>query len=264
MLPLVAEASRHPRGRGEAVNEQALVPILGPAQARRLVDEVKRDAETLWRKLVDLYEGGAHLALGYSSWGAFFEAEFGQSGRRGYQLLDAGRVLESVNRGSTSPPNERQARELAPLLDEPKQLRETWAEVRERQAEPTAADVREAVKKKLTPTLRDRPDRSMSADVSEKDFQKTVTDALTLFGWRWCHFRPARTQRGWRTALSGSPGFPDIAAVRGERILYVELKAANGKLRDEQQSWLSALGAAGAEVHCWRPSDWPFIERLIR
>jgi VRR-NUC domain len=163
--------------------------------------------------------------------------------------------------------NERQARELAPLREQPERLRETWAEVRENNSEPTALHVREAVEEKLTPkqvTPRDHLDQSRAENVSERDFQKTVTDALTLFGWRWCHFRPARTQRGWRTAISGSPGFPDIVAVRGDRILYVELKAANGKLRDEQQAWLSNLGAAGADCHCWRPSDWPFIERLIR
>jgi VRR-NUC domain len=171
--------------------------------------------------------------------------------RRARQLIAAAEIGTMVPVES-----ERQARELAPLRDEPKQLRETWAEVRENHSEPTAADVRDAVKKLLVP----KP----SEDVTEKDFQKAVTDALTVFGWRWCHFRPARTNRGWRTAMSGSPGFPDLVAVRGDRIIYVELKAANGELRDEQRSWLSALGAAGAEVHCWRPSEWPVIERLIR
>jgi VRR-NUC domain len=171
--------------------------------------------------------------------------------RRARQLIAAAEIGTMVPVES-----ERQARELAPLRDEPKQLRETWAEVRENHSEPTAADVRDAVKKLLVP----KP----SEDVTEKDFQKAVTDALTVFGWRWCHFRPARTNPCWRTAMSGSPGFPDLVAVRGDRIIYVELKAANGELRDEQRSWLSALGAAGAEVHCWRPSDWPVIERLIR
>jgi VRR-NUC domain len=242
--------------------EQALVPILGSSEARRLTDQVKRDAEALWRKLVELHEGGAHTALGYSSWGEYFEVEFGQSGRRGEQLLRAGRVLNEIAPANHGSLNERQARELAPLLDDPKQLRETWAEVRENHSEPTAADVRGAVERKLAPK---KPiPRNDFDHVTEKDFQKTVTDALTAFGWRWCHFRPARTQRGWRTALSGSPGFPDLVAVRGDRVLFVELKAANGKLRDEQRSWLSALGAAGAEVHCWRPNDWPVIERLIR
>jgi VRR-NUC domain len=246
------------------VNE-ALVPVLGPSEARRLTNEVKRDAEALWRKLVELYDGGAHTALGYSSWGAYFEVEFGQSGRRGYQLLDAGRVLESVNHGSTAPPNERQARELAPLLDEPEQLRETWAEVRELQAEPTAANVHEAVEKKLASTP---PPHKVFTQVKtaqrEKDFQKAVTDALNALGWRWYHSRPAQTSKGWRTALSGDAGYPDITAVRRDRILFIELKAQNGRLSEEQGVWLADLGAAGAEAFCWRPSDWPAIEEMLR
>jgi VRR-NUC domain len=186
--------------------------------------------------------------------------------RRARQLIAAAEI------GTMVPvENERQARELAPLREQPERLRETWAEVRENNSEPTALHVREAVEKKLAPKQVGAHGhlahlaQSRAENVSERDFQKTVTDALTLFGWRWCHFRPARTQRGWRTALSGAPGFPDLVAVRGDRVLFAELKAANGKLRDEQQSWLSALGATGAvEVHCWRPSDWPFLERVIR
>lgn len=115
-----------------------------------LTDEVKRDAESLWRKLVELYDGGAHIALKYGSWGDYFQAEFGQSGRRGYQLLDAGRALEAVNHGSLgSPLNERQARELAPLLAEPEVLREAWAEVVDLHPEPTARDVRDVVKRRM-------------------------------------------------------------------------------------------------------------------
>lgn len=45
--------------------------------------------------------------------------------------------------------NERQARELAPLLDQPETLRETWAEVVDLHPEPTAADVREVVQRRM-------------------------------------------------------------------------------------------------------------------
>jgi len=56
--------------------------------------------------------------------------------RRANQLMTAAEI------GTMVPiPNERQARELAPLRDEPEQLRETWAKVRELHPEPTAADV---------------------------------------------------------------------------------------------------------------------------
>ena len=106
------------------------VATLSRDEARSLTDEVKLDAERLWRKLVELYEGQAHAALGYSSWGAYFEAEFGGSRRRGYELLNAGKVLDSVrNSALPLPANEAQANELAPLLAQPESLRDTWAEV---------------------------------------------------------------------------------------------------------------------------------------
>lgn len=122
---------------------------LSETQARELTDEVKSDAEALWRKLVELYEGEAHLALGYTSWGAYFETEFGGSRARAYQLLEAGRVLEAVQNFGLKPANDHQARELAPLLKQPEVLREAWSEVIEENPEPTAADVRDVVRRKM-------------------------------------------------------------------------------------------------------------------
>ena len=63
-------------------------------EARRLTDEVKADAKRLWAKLLSLYEGGAHTALGYTSWAAYCEQEFRMSQGRAYQLLRAARVVE--------------------------------------------------------------------------------------------------------------------------------------------------------------------------
>jgi Holliday junction resolvase len=100
--------------------------------------------------------------------------------------------------------------------------------------------------------------------MTEREFERTVLEALRVLGWRYCHFRPGRTSKGWRTPLSGDKGFPDVVAVRGDRILYAELKAEGGRLSEDQQIWLAALGSAGADVHCWRPSDWPAIEAALR
>lgn len=123
------------------------VATLSADEARSLTDEVKQDAERLWRKLVELYDGGAHLALGYSSWAVYFEAEFGGSDATAYRLLQSGRVMAQLPIGSQRPSTEGVARELAPLLDQPEKLRETWAEVVELHPEPTAANVREVVQR---------------------------------------------------------------------------------------------------------------------
>jgi hypothetical protein len=45
-------------------------------EARAMTDEVKEDAAVLWGKLLRLYEGKAHVALGFKSWGAYYVAEF--------------------------------------------------------------------------------------------------------------------------------------------------------------------------------------------
>lgn len=114
-----------------------------PSDARSLTDEVKNDAAALWAKLLALYEGGAHTALGYSSWGAYYEAEFGESGTHGYRLLDSARVVDAIG----SPMGERVARELAPVLREaPERVAEVWADVvAEHGPSPTAVQVREHV-----------------------------------------------------------------------------------------------------------------------
>jgi len=100
--------------------------------------------------------------------------------------------------------------------------------------------------------------------MSEADFRRTVCDTLRLFGWRYCHQRPARTSRGWRTAISGDAGYPDPTCVCGDRILWLELKAEAGRLSQAQANWLAALGIADGSVHVIRPSDSELLEELSR
>jgi hypothetical protein len=101
--------------------------------------------------------------------------------------------------------------------------------------------------------------------MTEREFERTVLETLRLCGWRFTHFRPAQTNRGWRTPLSGDAGFPDVVATRNDgRLLFLELKTDVGGLTQEQANWLSALGTAGAEVHVLRPSDWDAFVEWVR
>jgi phage N-6-adenine-methyltransferase len=121
--------------------------VLTRDTARLLTEEAKADAAALWGKLLRLYEGKAHVALGYASWAAYWEEEFGQSKSRGYQLLEAARVDRALSESTIveRPANEAVARELTPLVDDPEGLAETWAEVIERHEQPTAAQTGEVV-----------------------------------------------------------------------------------------------------------------------
>ena len=123
------------------------VQHLSHDEARNLTDEIRDDAERLWAKLLEAYEGGAHLALGYSSWGVYFEAEFSALGKksRGYQLLEAARVIRELDSVHTCGLNEGQARELVPLLGNPEELRMVMQQAEESGAPITATLLRDAV-----------------------------------------------------------------------------------------------------------------------
>ena len=102
--------------------------------------------------------------------------------------------------------------------------------------------------------------------MNEAEFMRSVTElAESWLHWRYAHFRPARTQQGWRTPVSGSlgKGFPDLLMVRGERIIAAELKSEKGKTSPEQTDVLAVLAAAGIETYVWRPSDWEAIVKTL-
>lgn len=152
----------HPRA--EIVAELQLAPpvVLTRAAARLLTEEVKADAVALWAKLLALYEGKAHIALGYASWAAYCEEEFGESKSHGYRLFEAARVDRALSDSPIGerPANEAVARELAPLGDDPELLAEAWAEVIKRHGEePTAAQTRTTVNGH-------RPERAPAIDPS--------------------------------------------------------------------------------------------------
>jgi hypothetical protein len=125
------------------MTKQSLTRNLTEVDARRLTDEVKADAQRLWAKLLSLYEGGAHIALGYSSWADYCQQEFKMGKSHSYRLLNAAQILETTLSHSpigdsvkvTSqveplhhPDSEAIARELVPFLNNPQAIDEAWNE----------------------------------------------------------------------------------------------------------------------------------------
>ena len=100
--------------------------------------------------------------------------------------------------------------------------------------------------------------------MTEADFQRQVIDLARLLGWTVAHFRPARTEQGWRTPVAADgAGFPDLVLVR-DRVLFVELKSARGRTSPDQDAWIEALTEAGAEVYLWRPDDFDDLHAVLR
>ena len=102
----------------------------------------------------------------------------------------------------------------------------------------------------------------------EDDLQTRCIQAAQYFGWTVCHFRPAKTDKGWRTAIQGTKGFYDAVMMRETPshmtdILFVEFKSEKGKLSMEQTLWKMLAENSLAEYWLVRPSNEPdFIKRL--
>ena len=86
-----------------------------------------------------------------------------------------------------------------------------------------------------------------SSRVLEKALQQRIMDTAKALGWLAYHTHDARRS---------VPGFPDTCLVRGERLVFAELKSEKGKVTVEQQQWLDALEKVpGVECRVWRPAD---------
>jgi hypothetical protein len=101
---------------------------------------------------------------------------------------------------------------------------------------------------------------------TEALFMAQVTDYAVMRGWEFMHIQPGLTERGrYRTPVSGSlgPGWPDLILIRGSDLIAVELKAEGKYPTPIQRRVLLTLEQAAVEVHTWKPSDWPEIERRL-
>lgn len=99
---------------------------------------------------------------------------------------------------------------------------------------------------------------------SEAAFQQQIEQLARLYSWKVFHApdnRPSgRTGRVQRV----TPGFPDLTLVRGEELIFAELKTETGRVRPEQTEWLAALeNVPGVETFVWRPSDFDAINRRL-
>jgi hypothetical protein len=102
--------------------------------------------------------------------------------------------------------------------------------------------------------------------MTEAQFTTAVLGLMRVLGWRSMHVRPARTAAGsWRTPIAGDGiGWPDVVAVKDDRLVAAELKVAGGRLGPGQREWLAALAAAGCEVYVWTPKSWREIEDVLK
>lgn len=89
---------------------------------------------------------------------------------------------------------------------------------------------------------------------TEASLQQQLRTLAKQHGWLYYHTYDSRRS---------DPGFPDTTLVRGDRLMFVEVKSEVGDTTTEQYTWLAELMTAGAEVYIVRPSNFDaFIEEL--
>lgn len=90
--------------------------------------------------------------------------------------------------------------------------------------------------------------------ITEASFQRDVEAVLNRFGWLYFH-APDNKPNRFGHIQNIKAGFPDLVAVRYDRVIYAELKREKGVVSEDQQKWHDALKRAGQEAYIWRPSD---------
>lgn len=117
-------------------------------------------------------------------------------------------------------------------------------------------------------TARLSPDEIRLRSMAETQWQAQVEAIASACGWKHWHApdnRPVTAKSGRRYVQNVKAGFPDLVLVRGQRLVFAELKrqGPQGVVSDEQAAWLIALGCTGAETYVWRPGDLDLVKAVL-
>lgn len=123
--------------------------------------------------------------------------------------------------------------------------------------------------------MRNFDDYRLAPEINERAFTEHVRRLAIEGGWLYYHTFDAR---------HSAPGFPDCVMVRGDSLVFAELKDAKGKTTAAQDAWGRAVrtiewmcgdvrppkdglpvegNVPRVEYHVWRPADMPAIARRL-
>lgn len=99
---------------------------------------------------------------------------------------------------------------------------------------------------------------------TEREFQAAVVKLARECGWSLVYHThdSRRSARGFPDLVLVKPGAADADGnpVPGTgRLLFAELKSADGTPTAEQLNWLFGVRTAGVRAYLWRPADWAEI-----
>lgn len=91
--------------------------------------------------------------------------------------------------------------------------------------------------------------------ITEKELEARVKQLAKLGGWEYYHTH---------NSTHSTKGFPDCAMLKGQRLVFAELKRENGVVTPDQQKWLDMLAfIPSIEVYIWRPGDAEEMEKVL-
>jgi hypothetical protein len=137
----------------------------------------------------------------------------------------------------------------------------------------TEAEYAELMLRHSAPGMNGRSPRSLRRNeafgigITPEGWQTQVIDLAHALGWTVAHFRPAMTEKGWRTAIGADgKGYPDLTLVHPiqRRVIWAELKTGSGRPSPEQKQWLELLQQAGQEAYLWRETQYDEVEAILR
>lgn len=92
--------------------------------------------------------------------------------------------------------------------------------------------------------------------MNEAQWQAKVVEFARWNGWH--VFHPYYSRRS-------EPGWPDLSMIRGDRLVFAELKSRTGRVSPPQHHVLGLLAAVPhVEVYLWRPMDWPDVMQVLQ
>lgn len=117
-----------------------------------------------------------------------------------------------------------------------------------------------------------------TATLREKVAQDGAVPFARAHGWMVLHINDSRRAAKDGTAFgdTDTAGFPDMLAIRGDRLVVAEFKKVGKAPRENQADWLAAftglmcgcdpprVTAFKAEVYVWTPQDGDAWERVLR
>lgn len=105
---------------------------------------------------------------------------------------------------------------------------------------------------------------------TESDLLATVIEMAHAYGWRVHHsydsrINPRAPRRSGRERYI-DPGFPDLVLCHPgrRRLIFLEAKREDGRLRPDQVDWLDTLEDCGCECRIVRPSELEELEEILR